>query len=238
MKGCGQLKALVAFSTRKESSLLSTEYEAGRVPVMVWTLRRENPLALATNESAIPWLSSPRAVIVLTMLPWLQPWLADYLMTLPHTVCRKVAGSIPDGVIGIFHWHNPSGRTTALGLTQPLTEISTRNISWGAKAASAQDWQPYHLHVPTVLKSGSLNLLEPSGPVMGSLYLFTTYSTTNEHFNSEVVWNDITPKYLPNLEECKKVSLGIRLRRFALWCTVCRIQEACQVIRDIVSNWW
>ena len=24
---------------------------------------------------------------------------------------RKLAGSIPDGVIGIFHWHNPSGRT-------------------------------------------------------------------------------------------------------------------------------
>ena len=45
---------------------------------------------------------------------------------------RKVAGSIPDGVIGIFHWHNPSGRTIALGLTQPLTEMSTRNISWGA----------------------------------------------------------------------------------------------------------
>jgi hypothetical protein len=26
----------------------------------------------------------------------------------------KVAGSIPDGVIGIFHLHNPSGRTMAL----------------------------------------------------------------------------------------------------------------------------
>jgi hypothetical protein len=39
-------------------------------------------------------------------------------------------GSIPDGIIGIFHWHNPSGRTVALGLTQPLTEMSTRNISW------------------------------------------------------------------------------------------------------------
>ena len=26
-----------------------------------------------------------------------------------------------------FHWHNPSGRTMALGLTQPLTEMSTRN---------------------------------------------------------------------------------------------------------------
>jgi hypothetical protein len=33
-------------------------------------------------------------------------------------------------VIGIFHWHNTSCRTMALGLTQPLTEISTSNISW------------------------------------------------------------------------------------------------------------
>jgi len=44
---------------------------------------------------------------------------------------QKVTGSIPDGVIGIFHSHNPSGRTMALGSTQPLTEMSTRNISGG-----------------------------------------------------------------------------------------------------------
>jgi hypothetical protein len=37
---------------------------------------------------------------------------------------RKVAGSIPDGGIGIFHRYNPSGRSMALGLTQPLTEMS------------------------------------------------------------------------------------------------------------------
>jgi hypothetical protein len=30
-------------------------------------------------------------------------------------------GSIPGGVTGIFHWHNASGRTMTLGLTQPLT---------------------------------------------------------------------------------------------------------------------
>jgi hypothetical protein len=42
----------------------------------------------------------------------------------------KVAGSIPDGVIGIFHRHNPSDRTVALESTQPLTETSTRSISW------------------------------------------------------------------------------------------------------------
>jgi hypothetical protein len=45
----------------------------------------------------------------------------------------QVMGSIPDGVIGIFHWHNPSSRTMALGSTQPLTEMSIRNISWGGK---------------------------------------------------------------------------------------------------------
>ena len=51
------------------------------------------------------------------------------------------------------------------GSTQPLTEMSTRNISWRVKAAGAYGWQPYHIHVSTVLKSGSLNLMEPSGPV-------------------------------------------------------------------------
>ena len=40
----------------------------------------------------------------------------------------------------------------ALGLIQPVTEMSTRNISWGVMAAG-------------VLKFGNLNLLEPSGPV-------------------------------------------------------------------------
>jgi hypothetical protein len=55
-----------------------------------------------------------------------------------HSVTnRKVAGSIPDGVSGIFHWRNAFGRTMALGPTQLLTEMSTRNISWGVKAAGA-----------------------------------------------------------------------------------------------------
>jgi hypothetical protein len=47
----------------------------------------------------------------------------------------KPEGSTLDSVIGIFHWYNPVGRTMALGSTQPLTEMSTRNISWGVKAA-------------------------------------------------------------------------------------------------------
>jgi hypothetical protein len=49
----------------------------------------------------------------------------------------QIAGSIPHGVSGFFHWHNPVGPTVALGSTQPLTEMNTRNISWGVKAAGA-----------------------------------------------------------------------------------------------------
>ena len=43
----------------------------------------------------------------------------------------KVAGSIPAGVIGNFHWNKTSHRTMALGSTQLLTQMSIRNISWG-----------------------------------------------------------------------------------------------------------
>jgi len=81
---------------------------------------------------------------------------------------RKVAGSIPDGFNGILHWHNPSGDTMAVGLTQPPTEMSSRNIFWGVKAAGAYGWQPYHRHVPIVLKSRSFTLQEASGPVQAS----------------------------------------------------------------------
>jgi hypothetical protein len=65
---------------------------------------------------------------------------------------QRFAGVIPSVVTGNFHLHKPSGCTTALGLTQPLTEMSTRNIFWGVKVASVQGSQPYHLHVQFVLK--------------------------------------------------------------------------------------
>jgi hypothetical protein len=49
---------------------------------------------------------------------------------------RKVAGSIPDGVVGLFHSHNPSDRTMALGSNQPLTNEYQEHIL-GVNAASA-----------------------------------------------------------------------------------------------------
>jgi hypothetical protein len=57
----------------------------------------------------------------------------------------------------------------ALGSTQPLTEINTGIIPrWGweaIKVAGAKARETYHLHVRTVMKFGSLSLLESSEPV-------------------------------------------------------------------------
>ena len=75
-----------------------------------------------------------------------------------------LAGSIPDGFIGIFQWHNPSGRTMALGSTQPLTEMRTRCISWG-KGCRCVRLTTLPPSCAIFMKSGNLNFLEPSGPL-------------------------------------------------------------------------
>jgi len=94
---------------------------------------------------------------------------------------RKVAGSIREVVTETFHWHNPSGHTMGLGLIQPLTEMSTRNISWGVKAAWSYGWQSYHLHVLDCLE-----IWDPQGltrPVM-DCFTFTVMMMSNTWIHS------------------------------------------------------
>jgi hypothetical protein len=47
---------------------------------------------------------------------------------LVEALCYKPEGRgfDPNGVTGIFHCHNPYGRTMALGLTQHLTEMKVK----------------------------------------------------------------------------------------------------------------
>jgi len=62
----------------------------------------------------------------------------------------------------------------ALGSTQPLTEVSTRSISWG-KGGRCVRLTTYHHPVPLSRNLGTLtswNLLGPSGPVTGLNYLY------------------------------------------------------------------
>jgi hypothetical protein len=43
----------------------------------------------------------------------------------------EVAGSIHDEVIRFLNWPNPSSLSVTLGSTQPLTEMSARNLPMG-----------------------------------------------------------------------------------------------------------
>jgi hypothetical protein len=74
---------------------------------------------------------------------------------------QKAAGSISDGIIGIFHWLNPSCRTVVLGTTQTLTEISTSSISLEVRVADKLDTFMCRLS----RNSGILNLQEPKESV-------------------------------------------------------------------------
>jgi hypothetical protein len=64
---------------------------------------------------------------------------------LKHCATRwKVADSIPDGVIGIFHWFNPSGRIVALGSTQVYVMTIT--------VAGAYSWKSCRINVSVFYK--------------------------------------------------------------------------------------
>ena len=64
----------------------------------------------------------------------------------------------------------------ALGPTQPLTEMSTRSISWG-KGGRRVRLTTYHHPVPLSRNLGTLTSWNPLGlsrPVTGLLYLYLT----------------------------------------------------------------
>ena len=74
------------------------------------------------------------------LLLYLQLFLVLYSHTMEHTVGQlvKTLRYKPEGHGIDLRWcHNHIGRTLALGSTQLLTEMSTRNISCGVKADGA-----------------------------------------------------------------------------------------------------
>jgi len=76
---------------------------------------------------------------------------------------------------------NPSDRTMVLGSTQPLTEKSTRSISWG-KCGRCLRLTTLPPSCAVVVKSGKLNFLGHSGPLQacnGTALAFTSFKNYN-----------------------------------------------------------
>jgi hypothetical protein len=77
-----------------------------------------------------------------------------------HATSRKVADFSP-GWGGFFNVSNPSNRTMVLGSSQPLTKMSTRNLSGGKKRPAGSADNLTAICEPNVWKCGSLNLSQP-----------------------------------------------------------------------------
>ena len=78
---------------------------------------------------------------------------------------RKVTGSIPDGIIEIFHWINPSSYAMALEPNQPLTGMCIRLVSMPDKFTTFMCRLSRNLGA-----SNSWKPQVPSRPVQGLLY--------------------------------------------------------------------
>jgi hypothetical protein len=75
-----------------------------------------------------------------------------------HIIFRKVAGSSPGWGEIFLNLPNSSSRTMALGSTQPLAEMSTRNLPGCKKRPARKADNLAAICESNVWKCGSLNL--------------------------------------------------------------------------------
>jgi hypothetical protein len=87
-----------------------------------------------------------------------------------YATSREVSNPIADEGIGFFNLPNPSSRTMSLESTQPLTEMSTRNLSGGKGRPARKANNFTAICEPTVYKMWEprrLTTYVPTRPVTG-----------------------------------------------------------------------
>jgi hypothetical protein len=100
---------------------------------------------------------------------------------------RRVEVSIPDEVIEFFH-RLFSGRTMALTSNQPLTEMSTRGISWGKGGWCVE------LTILTLSHADFLRSLGVPGILRDGHSLFVWHAATNNlEKKTSSMWQSVVP---------------------------------------------
>jgi len=113
------------------------------------------------------------------------------------------------------------GPSRGPGVDSAPSENEYQEHFLGLKVAGAWGWQPHHLHVLNVMKSGSLNLLEPSGThqacygtplpftALSSFFNCKTWSVTKHHlrqcfnfFSSQHDKQNFTTCLLESIADC------------------------------------
>jgi len=130
-------------------------------------MRAESEVITDTHEDSS--LLGRCAVSTGKSLPKCLEWLYFRAVFLNHRATaryRPARGS--PGICHLGYFSFPSFRPHyGPGFDSASNRNEYQEYFLGVKTASAYGWQPYHLHVPIVCKSWSLNLMEPSGTVQG-----------------------------------------------------------------------